>query len=170
MAKNPTLYIQNLNERVKIPDLKNALYQLFSTNAAQHGAEVVEVHAKRNIKARGQAFVVFNDEDAAEAALQSLRGHMFFGKPLRINYAKKESDVTKKMRGTFEESEKTSRETKRVQELSIPPSDCNPCRDQADQAKEANDRQAAQDEAGQRGHASWQGQALGPSWGADRKH
>ena len=118
LAKNPTLYIQNLNERVKIPDLKNALYQLVSTNAAQHGAEVVEVHAKRNIRARGQAFVVFNDEDAAEAALQSLRGHMFFGKPLRINYAKKESDVTKKMRGTFEESEKTSRETKRVQELS----------------------------------------------------
>lgn len=25
-TKNPTLYLQNLNERVKIPDLKNALY------------------------------------------------------------------------------------------------------------------------------------------------
>jgi U2 small nuclear ribonucleoprotein B'' len=62
--------------------------------------------------------VIFNDEDAAEAAVQAMRGYMFFGKPMRVNYAKKESDVTKKMRGTFEESEKTKREQKRVQELS----------------------------------------------------
>jgi U2 small nuclear ribonucleoprotein B'' len=54
--------------------------------------------------------VIFNDEDAAEAAVQAMRGYMFFGKPMRVNYAKKESDVTKKMRGTFEESEKTKRE------------------------------------------------------------
>jgi len=26
MPKNPTLYLQNLNERVKIPDLKNAIF------------------------------------------------------------------------------------------------------------------------------------------------
>ena len=121
LSKNPTLYIQNLNERIKIPDLKNALYQLFSTHAAQHNAEVIEVHAKHNIKNRGQAFVVFNDEDAAEAAVQSMRGVMFYGKPMRINYAKSESDVTRKMRGTFEETEKAKREQKRVQELSKNP-------------------------------------------------
>jgi hypothetical protein len=53
LPKNPTIYIQNLNERVKVPDLKNALYQLFSTHANQLGAEVVEVHAKKNIRMRG---------------------------------------------------------------------------------------------------------------------
>ena len=42
---NATVYVQNLNERVKIADLKNSLFQLFS----QQG-EVHEVHAKRNIK------------------------------------------------------------------------------------------------------------------------
>jgi U2 small nuclear ribonucleoprotein B'' len=47
-----------LNERVKIPELKNALYQLFS-----HYGEVVEVHAKRNIKMRGQAFIIFKEEE-----------------------------------------------------------------------------------------------------------
>ena len=64
---------------------------------------------------------MFNDEDAAEAAVQSMRGVMFYGKPMRINYAKSESDVTRKMRGTFEETEKAKREQKRVQELSKNP-------------------------------------------------
>ena len=59
---------------------------------------------------RGQAFVIYKDEDAAETALQTLRGFVFFGKPLRVNYAKKQSDVTAKMRGTFEEGEKAKRE------------------------------------------------------------
>lgn len=49
-----------MNERVKIPDLKNALYQIFS----QYG-DIVEVVAKKNVKMRGQAFVVYNDEDSA---------------------------------------------------------------------------------------------------------
>ncbi len=90
---NPTVYVQNLNERVKIPDLKNALYQLFSNYG-----EVVEVHAKRNIKMRGQAFVIFNDEESAESAIKALRGYVFFSKPLvfisffnaiqRLNFSK----------------------------------------------------------------------------------
>ena len=49
-----TVYIQNLNEKVKIPELKAALFQLFSGI----GADVREVHAKKNIRLRGQAFVV----------------------------------------------------------------------------------------------------------------
>lgn len=63
-APNPTIYVQNINERVKIPELKNALYQLFSNYG-----EVIEVHAKRNVKMRGQAFVVFGDEESAENAI-----------------------------------------------------------------------------------------------------
>lgn len=59
---------------------------------------------------RGQAFVVYSEEDQAEAAIQALRGYVFFGKPLRVNYSKKESDVIAKMRGTFEESEKAKRD------------------------------------------------------------
>jgi U2 small nuclear ribonucleoprotein B'' len=101
LPKNPTLYLQNMNERVKLPDLKNALYQLFSNNG-----EVVEVHAKTNIRMRGQAFVIYQDEESAEATLKALRGYVFFGKPMRVNFSKKESDVIAKMRGTFEESDK----------------------------------------------------------------
>ena len=37
---------------------------------------------------------------------------------MRINYAKKQSDVIAKIRGTFEESDKAKREQRRIQELS----------------------------------------------------
>lgn len=57
--KSATIYVQNLNEKVKIPDLKNQLFQLFSNI----GVDVKEVHAKRNIRMRGQAFIVCYDED-----------------------------------------------------------------------------------------------------------
>ena len=67
---------------------------------------------------RGQAFVVYQDEDAAEAALGALRGYVFFGKPMRVNYAKRQSDYIAKMRGTFEESDKAKREQRRIKELS----------------------------------------------------
>ena len=45
---NATIYVQNLNERIKPAEIKNALFQLFSN----HG-EVHEVHAKANIRMRG---------------------------------------------------------------------------------------------------------------------
>ena len=94
-----TVYVQNLNERVKIPDLKNSLFQMFS----QIG-EVHEVHAKSNIKSRGQAFVVTPDETVADAMIKELRGRMFYGKPLRLTFAKKESDFIAKLKGSFDSS------------------------------------------------------------------
>ena len=104
---NSTVYVQNLNERVKIPDLKNSLFQLFS----QFG-EVHEVHAKRNIKLRGQAFVVAPDETIAENMIKELRGTMFYGKPLRLNFSKKDSDFNAKKEGTFDASVLKKRKAK----------------------------------------------------------
>ena len=56
---NATIYVQNLNEKVRIPDLKNSLFQLFSNI----GVDVKEVHAKKKIKLRGQAHIVCGDEE-----------------------------------------------------------------------------------------------------------
>ena len=53
---------------------------------------------------RGQAFIVCGDEDQATQAINQLRNNMFFGKPLRLSYAKKVSDVIAKVRGQFDES------------------------------------------------------------------
>jgi len=46
-----------------------------------------------------------------------LRGYIFMGKPLRVNFAKKQSDVIAKMRGTYEESDKAKREQRRTKEI-----------------------------------------------------
>lgn len=58
-----TLYIRNINEKVKsrgsaalIADLKYALYILFSAFG-----EIAEIVAKKNNRMRGQAFIVFRD-------------------------------------------------------------------------------------------------------------
>ena len=100
-----TVYVQNLNERIKIADIKDSLFQLFS-----NVGEVHEVHAKKNIKMRGQAFVVAADEEAAETMIKDLRGHMFYGKPLRLNFAKDDSDFNAKMKGTFDATVSKKRE------------------------------------------------------------
>lgn len=56
-----TVYCQNLSEKVKLVELKNSLFQLFS-----HYGEVHEVHAKKNVRSRGQAYVVMNNTKTAE--------------------------------------------------------------------------------------------------------
>mmetsp|Transcript_27415 Transcript_27415/g.36657 ORF Transcript_27415/g.36657 Transcript_27415/m.36657 type:complete len:156 (-) Transcript_27415:484-951(-) len=116
---NATVYVQNLNERVKTSDLKNQLFQLFS----QIG-EVHEVHAKRNIKFRGQAFVVAHDESIAETMIKDLRGYMLFGKPLRLTFAKSDSDLIAKLKGSFDSSvlkkrKAVEQEGQRLRELKL---------------------------------------------------
>ena len=63
-----------------------------------------EVHAKANIRHKGQAYIVTADEETAETMIKTLRGYMFYGKPLRLNFARKESDFIAKLRGTFDEN------------------------------------------------------------------
>ena len=53
---------------------------------------------------RGQAFVVCGDEDQAAFSIKQLQFTLFYGKPLRLSYAKKVSDVISKIRGTFDEN------------------------------------------------------------------
>lgn len=53
---------------------------------------MTEVHAKKNVRARGQAYVVMENPTVAEHAIKTLRGYPFFGKPMRLNFAKKDAD------------------------------------------------------------------------------
>ena len=91
--------------------MKNALFQLFSN----HG-DVHEVHAKANIRMRGQAHVVMRDEDAALATIKALRGYFLFEKPMRCNFSRNASDFTTKLEGTFGESVKNKREKRQTEE------------------------------------------------------
>jgi len=102
-----TLYLNNLNEKVKIEELKKSLYAIFS----QFG-EILEIVAAKTLKARGQAFVVFKDINSATNALRSMQGFPFYEKPMRINYAKKKSDAVAKLDGSYVVKEKKGKKSK----------------------------------------------------------
>jgi len=53
------------------------------------------------------------DPQTAEKAIKTLRAFPFFGKPLRLNFAKKEADYVTKLSGTFDEVVLKKRNTRR---------------------------------------------------------
>ncbi|XP_060695395.1 U2 small nuclear ribonucleoprotein B'' isoform X1 [Hemiscyllium ocellatum] len=104
---NQTIYINNINDKVKKEELKRALYALFS----QFG-QIVDIVALKTMKMRGQAFVIFKEITCATSALRQIQGFPFYGKPMRIQYAKTDSDIISKMRGTFADKEKKKEKKK----------------------------------------------------------
>jgi len=98
---NHTVYINNLNEKIKKEDLKKSLYAIFS----QFG-QILDIVALKTLKMRGQAFVIFKEISSATNALRSMQGFPFYDKPMRINYSKTDSDMIAKMKGTFQERPK----------------------------------------------------------------
>ncbi|KAK2721516.1 U1 small nuclear ribonucleoprotein A-like [Artemia franciscana] len=105
---NHTIYINNLNEKIKKEELKKSLYAIFS----QFGA-ILDIIALKTLKMRGQAFVIFKDIGAATNALRSMQGFPFYDKPMRIQYAKVDSDAIAKVKGTFTEKKKKVKEIKK---------------------------------------------------------
>ncbi|KAL7711963.1 U1snRNP-specific protein [Entamoeba marina] len=63
---------------------------------------VLDVHVRKALKMRGQAFVIFENVESAEKALKTLQNHMLFERPLHINFSKAESDIIRLKNGTFE--------------------------------------------------------------------
>ncbi len=93
-----TVYVNNLNEKVGVEELKKAIAHVFK----QFGT-VLEVQANKAIKRRGQAWVVFEEVNSAEKCIKDMQGFNFYDKPMRLAFAKSESDVTAKRNGTFVE-------------------------------------------------------------------
>ncbi|KAI9373326.1 hypothetical protein BJX61DRAFT_388437 [Aspergillus egyptiacus] len=93
---NQTLYCTNLPDKLRKHDLRLSLYTLFSTYGT-----VLDVVAMKTEKMRGQAHIVFKDVQASTQAMRSLQGFEFFGKPMKIVYAKGTSDVIARLRGTY---------------------------------------------------------------------
>lgn len=77
VAPNQTLYISNLNDKIHKPDLKIALYTLFSTYGI-----VLDVVALKTMKMRGQAHVTFRDIASASTAMRSCQGMNMFGREM----------------------------------------------------------------------------------------
>ncbi|KAL8742496.1 MAG: hypothetical protein Q9190_005029 [Brigantiaea leucoxantha] len=101
---NPTVYVKNLEESIKVDQLKEALTDIFS----EYG-NIIDLVAKTNLKAKGQAFIVFEDTAAAERAIQEVQGFELFEKAMILDYAKTRSDATVHREGTEEEFEQHKR-------------------------------------------------------------
>ncbi|KAL4904877.1 hypothetical protein BDW74DRAFT_153687 [Aspergillus multicolor] len=97
---NPTVYVRNLEERIKPDELKEALSEIFS----EYGT-ILEIVAKKNLKAKGQAFVVFDNVESATRAIDEINGFDLFDKPMVLDYAKTRSDATVQREGGDEELE-----------------------------------------------------------------
>jgi len=101
---NKTLYVRNLDESIKLPILKQDLETIFS----QFG-KVINVVAHKNLRMRGQAFVVFEDQTSADHALGGVQNFPFHGKNMEVHYAKTPSDDTVKRERGDEEFEEHKR-------------------------------------------------------------
>ncbi|WWC88307.1 uncharacterized protein L201_003215 [Kwoniella dendrophila CBS 6074] len=90
-----TLYLQNLNEKVRIPVIIETLYSLFKPYRPLH-----PVIAHRNVRMRGQAFISFPDVKSANEAKKDVSEFPLYGKAIQISFARGRSDsIVKKLEG-----------------------------------------------------------------------
>lgn len=105
-----TIYINNLNEKIKKEELKKSLYAVFS----QFG-KILDIVASKTLKLRGQAWVVFDDVTAATNALRQMQEFPFYDKPMKIQYAKTKSDAVAKSDGTYVPKERRKRQEEKAE-------------------------------------------------------
>lgn len=111
--ENQTLYIRNINERLKQSKVQSSLSAVFK----QFG-KIVDVYCwARSTRRKGQAWVVFDNIDSARAAKNAMQGFPFFNKPLVISFARQDSDVTAKRKGTWQGPRDHTAKKAREQEL-----------------------------------------------------
>ncbi|OAV92150.1 hypothetical protein PTTG_03690 [Puccinia triticina 1-1 BBBD Race 1] len=86
-----TVYLNNLNEKVKLPALKQTL-----KNLLKNFGPVLDVVAHRSVRMRGQAFVAFADREVAAKAVKEVKGFPLYGKPIEIAFARSPADCVVK--------------------------------------------------------------------------
>ena len=85
------MYVRNLDESIKIPALIEALHGLFD----EFGT-IVDIVAKKSLRRKGQAFVIYDNVDSAQNAIDDLQGFDLLGKQMSLDFAKARSDATVK--------------------------------------------------------------------------
>lgn len=109
---NATLYVSNIDWKIKKIVLRRALHTLFG----RHG-KILDIITLRHEGLRGQAWVIFAHLPAATAALQSEQGFSFFGKNLKVAYARETSDRIAKRNGTFVPKDRREKRERRAMEV-----------------------------------------------------
>lgn len=92
--------MRNLEERVKADHLKDTLRTIYS----EFGT-IIDIVAKTNLKAKGQAFIVYDNPESARVAIEETDGFDLFGKPIQVALAKTRSDATVQKFGNEEDLE-----------------------------------------------------------------
>ena len=108
IAVNNTLYINNLNEKININELKHELLELL----LKYG-KIFEIRMSKSLKLKGQAFITFENINDSKKALNELNGYELFGKKLNINYAKQTSENFLVKKGKLKESKKKEKDIER---------------------------------------------------------
>ena len=103
-----TLYIKNLNEKIKIDELKEALDKEFS----QFG-EIIEIRVRNTIRLKGQAFISFKTKEESINAKKNLNDKLFLNKKLIIEFAKTPSDSILLLQGKLTENQKKIKDLSR---------------------------------------------------------
>jgi RNA recognition motif-containing protein len=98
------VYAKNLEERIKIDQLKESLEEIFG----EYGT-ILEIVAKRSLKRKGQAFIVFDNAESAATAIEEVQGFELFDKPMSLAFARTKSDATVKQEGSAEDFEQHKR-------------------------------------------------------------
>jgi len=91
---NATLYVSNLPDNLNKEVLKASLKAIVSAVAPP-----LDIVVMSTMRLRGQAWVVFTDVTSATNVLTHLQGFPFFDKPMKLQYARSESDATAKFQG-----------------------------------------------------------------------
>ncbi|KAG8737416.1 hypothetical protein FRC10_008195 [Ceratobasidium sp. 414] len=91
LEASETLYIQNLNEKINIEQMKSTLRSLFKGYG-----KILDVVAHGNLRMRGQAFVSFESKEIAAKALKEVKNFPLYAKPMQISFAKSRSDAVVK--------------------------------------------------------------------------
>ena len=103
-----TLYIKNLNEKIKIDELKEALNKEFS----QYG-EIIEIRVRNTIRLKGQAFISFKTKEQSSKAKKNLNDKLFLNKKLIIEFAKTPSDSILLLQGKLTNNQKKIKDLSR---------------------------------------------------------
>ncbi|KAF7684276.1 U1 small nuclear ribonucleoprotein [Astathelohania contejeani] len=91
--ESATLYIHNLHEGVKVPEMKRRLTLLFSRYRP-----VKAVYIRNTYKLRGQAFIEFENIEDAKFCLKKLQHLLLFDKRLLIEFARHKTENVKAKR------------------------------------------------------------------------
>jgi len=108
LPPNNTIYVNNVNEKLKREELVQSLRHVFG----QFGKIVDIICYTKILKAKGQAFIVFDQIESATKALTEMQNFMFYNKPIRVSFAKAKSDAISKRDGSFHPRMKRPREKK----------------------------------------------------------